>query len=1138
MQATVITCSNPFAPALGRTVRTVRNRRRTVRELAPQTAKPFICLHNGQALLRAQWSGTTLADGDVLAFVTLPQGGGNGGKILRTVAIIALTIYAPGAGAALAGPGASAGAVQLWTAGVMLAGSALINRLIPPPSALPQQTASQSAASSPTYSLQAQGNFARIGSAIPVQYGRHPGYPDFAAEPYGEFLGNEQWLYQLFCVGQGHHDVEEIRIGEALLSNYAQADYQIVQPGGAVTLFPVNVVTSADVAGVTMPSEIYVGPYIATAAGITANQIALDMVCPRGLYYTQDDGNLTSMSVAFAVEVREIDNDGNPVGLWTQVGSESITGVGTTPIRQTFQYRFDDAKRMEVRVIRTDIEDESTRAGHEIAWYSLRAYVPGQQEYGNVTLLAVRLRATSELSQAASRKVSVLATRMLPIWNGSFWSDPLPTRSIAWALADACRNTDYGARLADNRIDLATLLELDAVWAARGDYFDGRFDTASTFWESLNQIARAGRAKAFQQGGIVRVVRDQAQALPVGMFTPRNTVRGSLNVDYLMPTVETADCVVVSYFDQDTWSEQEVTATLPGSTSETPARVQLFGVTSRNQAWREGMYMAACNRYRRKSINLTTEMEGFIPSFGDLVAVASERLTAAQYGELTAWNAGTKTASLSEPVAFGTGAHYIALRRANGSMGGPYQVSPGANAREVVLVDAPDFVPYTGGARERTHFSFGTATTYRQLALVVTARPRGQRVELGMVSEYLDGNGVAYVHEADTGTPPAPLQPWQLPRLITAPSTPLGLTLVDELVQIGNSVRTQLNISWLPVFNAELYRISYRVRDGNWIRLPDQNATTASVLDIAEDLVYVRVTAVNGVSESAAAQASLVVYGRTARPADVAGFSVVASAGFALAEWALHPDLDVRVGGKIVVRHTPKMVDAEWVDGIVLNTFPGISVTGQLPLMEGTYMAKAQDSSGQWSLTFASFVTPEGMVDDFIVVDSTDQSPAFPGVKTNLIEVGGVLRLDSALTISEMLIPVSQWPKLGSLGGVSGAGQYEFDEVMDFGTKAVRRLEADIEAFSYDTGDKISMRGLVSTWSSVIGNDVDDCDATLFISTTDDNPAGSPVWGPWTPFFVGDFNCRAAKYMLTLASGQPTHNIDISTLRLDAKVLA
>ena len=133
---------------------------------------------------------------------------------------------------------------------------------------------------------------------------------------------------------------------------------------------------------------------------------------------------------------------------------------------------------------------------------------------------------------------------------------------------------------------------------------------------------------------------------------------------------------------------------------------------------------------------------------------------------------------------------------------------------------------------------------------------------------------------------------------------------------------------------------------------------------------------------------------------------------------------------------------------------------------------------------------------------------------------------------------ISTWPKIGSIGGVSGAGSYEFSAALDLTSVAVRRFDATIAAEAYDTGDTISARGLVSAWPSVVGIIADDCDATLYIATTADDPAGTPTWSAWVPFFVGDFSCRAAKFRLDLVSASPTHNIAVAALSVRARIPA
>lgn len=678
----------------------------TIQALAPRDwDTPFVAFVDGKPVLRADWE-VVLDDDQAVAFVdvhAIPQGGGGGGSNpLQMILSLAVLTFAPQLGAFL-GSEALGGAVlglsgSTWTGILTFAGLALVNMLVPPPKLPSPQQASALASPSPTYSLQAQGNIARLEAAIPEHFGRHIAYPDFAAQPYQEFSGNEQFLFQLLCIGRGSYDIEEIRVEDTPISSFSDITYEVVPPGGALTLFPANVTTSTEVAGqdlmcaagsyvqsgtttvqitltghglaigntvyldytsgtavdgtftvattptadtftVTAAGSLttsgavtvsqWVGGFIANASGTEANYLSLDFVLPRGLYHAEMSGALTNMSVTVLAEYRTVDSVGAPTSSYTTLGTYTYTAATTTPPRFSERSAV-TAGRYQVRVRRTDIEQTDTTYGHDIAWAGLRAYLKDTRAFGDVTLLAMRMRASNNLSAQASRKINVIATRRLPAWNGTSWTAEAPTRSIAWALAYICKQVG----LTDAQIDLAALLALDATWASRQDYFDGRYDNFLGFWEAVSKTAAAGRAKPYMQGGVMRFKRDQAATIPVAMFSMRNIVRGSFSINYLMPTVDTADAVDVRYLDSSTWSPARVRANLPSSSALKPSKVELFGVVGRDQAYREGMYQAASNRYRRRIIKFRTEMEGFIPSFGDLIAVQHDMPAWGQHSEV------------------------------------------------------------------------------------------------------------------------------------------------------------------------------------------------------------------------------------------------------------------------------------------------------------------------------------------------------------------------------------------------------------------------------------------------------------------------------------------------------------------------
>ncbi|MEN7283759.1 host specificity factor TipJ family phage tail protein [Pseudomonas aeruginosa] len=178
-----------------------------------------------------------------------------------------------------------------------------------------------------------------------------------------------------------------------------------------------------------------------------------------------------------------------------------------------------------------------------------------------------------------------------------------------------------------------------------------------------------------------------------------------------------------------------------------------FHLATEAHAVREGLYLAAANRYRRRIITLRTELEGLIPTYGDLIAIAHDMPSWGAGGEIVAWDADTHTATLSEPVAFVDGQeHVMALRRRNGGVSGPHAVMPGSDTQEVVFADLPNIPIETGLSAERTHFAFGVAEQWSLLARVIAVRPRGEQMEITCVAEH------SAVHSADgsvdSGTDP------------------------------------------------------------------------------------------------------------------------------------------------------------------------------------------------------------------------------------------------------------------------------------------------------------------------------------------------------------------------------------------------
>jgi len=355
-----------------------------------------------------------------------------------------------------------------------------------------------------------------------------------------------------------------------------------------------------------------------------------------------------------------------------------------------------------------------------------------------------------------------------------------------------------------------------------------------------------------------------------------------------------------------------------------------------------------------------------------------------------------------------------------------------------------------------------------------------------------------------TTSDPAPDTALPSPFTVGTPSAP---AVTETLYQTTGSagVKTRADVTWSAPADPYILRYEAQFKADNdpetaWIALASVSLLAAQAIDLAPGVYDFRVRAINtlGVRSGWSPTTTLQLQGLFAAPGTVSAFTVVASAGFALASWTITADLDVRIGGRVWIRHSPLTSGAIWENGVVLERFAGSAVNGTVPLVTGTYMAKFEDSGGRFSSSTASFVATEGMVTGLSTLTTITESAGFAGSKTQVVVDGATLELSSSGNI-DAEADFDAIADIDDLGDLYSTGTYLFNTLYDGTTKAVRRFEADIAV------------------------------------TSTDDPAGAPTWSGWAPFHVADFNCRAAKFKLEFESATPTHNIAVSTLAVVVK---
>lgn len=708
-----------------------------IRDLAPDWRFAPVCRYREVWIARVDWE-RELLPGERVEFYQYPQGGGDGGSdvgraILTVAAIyIALQFGQPQALSFLT-PAQYAGVVSFLV-------TSLINVIIPLDTSRALDT--QTGASS-TYSTQLAGNQARLDQAIPVLYGRNKTYPDFASEPYVEYINNagqatdDQFYNVLLCLGQGSYKIETMLLDDTPLQNFSEVQTEILPPGSPPTLVLTNVVNAPEVAGSPLPDARYIGPFIGCRPTMKALAIQIDITLSRGLATYDASGNPTNKTVGWRVEYRAVDDYGGGLTPWAVLATESLTLAQTSPVRRTYTYQLADYSiaawdaayrgvpiRPQVRLTRTTPFDSNNRVANTIEWAALKCHISAPVPLcATATHIAVRMRATDQLTGLSQRKLAVISRRLLKTWSpGGGWSaTEVETRNAAWALANKWTNPVYGDGYTDDRCDLQSLYNLAQVWDARQDRFDGVFDQTYDSFTADQMIANSGRAAVFRRNGLITVARDQQQDMPTTAYTGRNILPGSVKIVYALPNEKTPDGVIVEYFDNRVWDWRDVVEPLPGVTTPVQAqRVKLFGVTGVTHARREAKYQAAQAYYRRKFPEFSTELEGMIPAFNTVVAFSPSLPGWGAGGEIVSWDSVALIAVLSEPPAWTSATyHYLSFITRDGSLSSPYIVTKGPDEFSVVFQTAPyEAISTDLPDEERTKYLFGAGTAYPSLVRI------------------------------------------------------------------------------------------------------------------------------------------------------------------------------------------------------------------------------------------------------------------------------------------------------------------------------------------------------------------------------------------------------------------------------------
>lgn len=358
--------------------------------------------------------------------------------------------------------------------------------------------------------------------------------------------------------------------------------------------------------------------------GTTADKIEVDIVMYNGLYYQNDNGSLGNRSISFKTTI--IDEFEN-----TTTFTETITDNTRSQIQKTYTYDVTPSSYM-VKVERITAETTDTKVQDEIYVRNIKAYLLNEDNetyntkylrYGDVTLMAVKLKATQGISGKGQFKVKVRARRD----NISTTKDVL---EYIWT-------SNNGGRQPIEKISLPTEMENE-------DYNDF-IGKRTTVLQGLQSVATNARYNLFSSFDVLTAKKDVEQPLRHFMFNETNIIRNSLKVFMSATDESDYDGIRVQYKDFETF--EDAFYTYPED-SNFPQNIELQGVTDDVLAEEQARFIYREKIYRNVRYEFDTELDGFVPSLYERGAISHPVISKSKSGFLRGFNLSTGVVIINE----------------------------------------------------------------------------------------------------------------------------------------------------------------------------------------------------------------------------------------------------------------------------------------------------------------------------------------------------------------------------------------------------------------------------------------------------------------------------------------------------------
>jgi predicted phage tail protein len=903
----------------------------------------------------------------------------------------------------------------------------------------------------------------------------------------------------------------------------------------------------------SVESENGVNVEITESAAITRTVSNSDVNAVRvtlsvqSLFKQSDDGKVNGTSVDIAIDVQASG------GGYVERVTDTINGKAQSKYQRSYRIDLTGDGPWDIRVRRITADSADLKLQNKTYWDSYTEIIDAKLRYPNSALVSMRFDSQvfngvpTRAFDMKLLKVKVpvnydpVARTYTGSWNGTFktaWTD-----NPAWCFYDIVTNARYGigGYIDASQVDKWALYSIGQYCDELvPDGFGGtepRF-TCNMYLQSrteaykvVQDLASCFRSMVYWASGSLTLAQD-APSDPVALYTQANVLEGKFS--YTGSSAKARHTVaMVTWNDPADMYRQKVEYVEDQEAiarfGVVPTEVVAIGCTSRGQANRVGRWLLFSERYQSETVSFATGIEGAVARPGQIIKVSDASRAGARLGGRV-HSATTTAVTLDASVSLGASSWTIYVMLPDGTV--ETRTVTGAVGAVVSLASALSVAPQAG-AQWIMSASNVEAQTFRVLSM---SEQENGVIEITALKHDPD--------KYDAVENGLVLQPRDITLLNDPPATPTNGALSEYLYATLTDVRVGVTMTWSQVDRAASYLVSYRINGGNAVEVttPSNSFELLNATNGDYEITVRAVTSVGIKSQPYTFKVS--VLGKTARPADVANLQMTVQADTGILQWDSHADLDVRIGGQISVRYSEELDGAQWNTSLPVGDFPGSSTSANVPLRAGTYLAKAKDSSGQYSQNAALIVTDAPNIVQFNAVASSTQEPAFAGAKTDLVVLNDRLMLDQSTYMDD----ITDWDEISNLqSGLVDLGEYEFDTYIDTGAVYTSRVSATFSVLSYNVTNLVDewplidglgliddgalVTDLVDTWTDWDGivnfdlpNTTDDSSLQVFISTTNEDPVASPTWSGWRVFYVGDYTARAFKFKVKLIRGEDENN--------------